>query len=159
VHVELPPRLDVVGSPRQLCQVVLNLLMNGLQALPGAGKVEVSARVKAGRVEVAVRDSGAGMDEATRQRLFEPFFSTKGRGGLGLGLSVVYGIVKAHGGTIEVESVLGRGTCFRFRLPSASAAPAAALGLASSSAPSAATTVPTAATAAATAPTATTAPA
>ncbi len=127
--VELPERLDVVGSPRQLCQAILNLVMNALQALPAhaPGKVELSARTKNGTVEVAIRDNGSGMTEETKQRLFEPFFSTKARlgQGLGLGLSVVYGIVKAHAGTIEVESVLGRGTCFRIRLPDAASTAAA----------------------------------
>jgi signal transduction histidine kinase len=120
LEVDVPTSIEMVGSPRQICQVVLNLIMNALQALPGRGKVSLSAAtVEGGAVEVSVRDNGSGMSEETRRRLFEPFFTTKAREGLGLGLglSVVYGIVKAHGGSIDVESALGRGSCFRMRLP------------------------------------------
>ena len=69
-------------------------------------------------VRVAVADAGVGMDEATKEHLFEPFFTTKGVGeGSGLGLSVVYGLVREHGGWIEVESELGKGTRFEVYLP------------------------------------------
>lgn len=129
LDIQVPPRIDMNGSPRQLCQVVLNLIMNGLQALPVRGKVTLSATTADGAVEVAVRDNGTGMTEETRRRLFEPFFTTKARegAGLGLGLSVVYGIVKAHGGTIEVESTLGRGSCFRMHLPCSTGSAAASV--------------------------------
>lgn len=117
LELDIPDRLEMTGAPRQLCQVVLNLLMNAQQALPEAGTVWLSVAAAGGGVEIAVRDNGSGMSEETRRRLFEPFFTTKTHEGVGLGLSVVYGIVKAHGGSIEVESALGEGSSFRMRLP------------------------------------------
>jgi two-component system, NtrC family, sensor kinase len=119
VDVELPSSLAITGSPRQLCQVVLNLIVNGLQAMPGDGRVVVSAAARGGAIEVVVSDDGEGMTEETKKRLFEPFYTTKAvRQGQGLGLSVVHGIVQSHGGSIQVESALGQGSKFYLRLPS-----------------------------------------
>ncbi len=130
LDLEIDGSLDMVGSPGQLCQVLLNLIMNGLQALPSEGaepgRVLVAANENAGTVEIAVRDNGAGMSEETRRRLFEPFFTTKAREGIGLGLSVVYGIIQSHGGTIEIESAPGRGSSFCLKLPRTQRLPAEA---------------------------------
>ncbi len=126
---ELPP---VLADATQIHQVLLNLSVNARDAMPKGGKLTISTDVIPGSslmtrhpeaasreyVEVSVADTGAGMDEATRQRIFEPFFTTKGVGkGTGLGLSVVYGIVESHRGLIDVESELGFGTTFRIYIP------------------------------------------
>jgi signal transduction histidine kinase len=107
-----------VGRPRQLVQVLVNLLVNAGQATASGGLVRISTRRDAQHIHVEVRDTGTGMSEETKRHLFEPFFTTKPSGeGTGLGLSVVHGIVKSHGGRIEVESEEGKGTCFKLRLP------------------------------------------
>ncbi|MFY0571506.1 sensor histidine kinase [Archangium lansingense] len=107
-----------VGRPRQLVQVLVNLLVNAGQATASGGLVRISTRRDADAIRVEVRDTGTGMSEETKRHLFEPFFTTKPSGeGTGLGLSVVHGIVKSHGGHIEVESEPGKGTCFTLRLP------------------------------------------
>jgi signal transduction histidine kinase len=108
----------VVGRPRQIVQVLVNLLVNAGQATAAGGVVRVTTSRDESRVRVDVRDTGTGMSEETKRHLFEPFFTTKPPGeGTGLGLSVVHGIVKSHGGHIEVESEPGKGTCFSVRLP------------------------------------------
>ncbi|MFY0562298.1 sensor histidine kinase [Archangium lansingense] len=113
---ELPP---VMGQPRQIGQVVLNLLVNAVQAVPGqGGVVKVRTRAEEEEVVVEVRDNGVGMSKEVLGQLFQPFFTTKPVGeGTGLGLAVAYGIITGHGGRIAVESELGRGTCFTVRLP------------------------------------------
>ena len=100
-----------------------NLVMNAIQAQDRGGTVRVSVKAELvdgkHQVVLAVEDDGPGMSDDVRTRLFEPFFSTKGVGeGTGLGLSDVYGIVLDHGGTIEVDTELDRGTRFEIRLPS-----------------------------------------
>ena len=118
VETELGEVGRVVGRPRQLVQVLVNLLVNAGQATAPGGVVALSTRRQGDRVRVEVRDTGTGMSEETKQHLFEPFFTTKPPGlGTGLGLSVVHGIIKSHGGRIEVESQLGKGTCFILDLP------------------------------------------
>ncbi|HEY0093554.1 MAG TPA: HAMP domain-containing sensor histidine kinase, partial [Archangium sp.] len=118
VETELGEVGRVVGRPRQLVQVLVNLLVNAGQATTPGGVVRLTTRRQGDRVRVEVRDTGTGMSEETKQHLFEPFFTTKPPGlGTGLGLSVVHGIIKAHGGHIEVESELGKGTCFILDLP------------------------------------------
>jgi len=107
------------GDPGQWHQVLMNLITNAAHAIgyhPGRINVELAP---AGRgIRLAVSDNGAGMDEETRRRALEPFFTTRNVGeGTGLGLSVVHGIVSAHGGAIEIESAKGHGTCFRITLP------------------------------------------
>ncbi|HEX5744795.1 MAG TPA: ATP-binding protein [Archangium sp.] len=121
-HVRVEEVLEdvgpVVGRPRQIVQVLVNLLVNAGQATPSGGVVRLVTRREGAQVRVEVRDTGSGMSEETKRHLFEPFFTTKPAGlGTGLGLSVSYGIIRAHGGRIEVESELGKGTCFTIDLP------------------------------------------
>jgi two-component system, cell cycle sensor histidine kinase and response regulator CckA len=118
--------LPVEGDPVQLQQVLLNLSTNARQAMPAGGRLRIEARRihtptdGAGppreRLELTVADTGIGMEEATRTRAFEPFFTTR-PGGTGLGLSVVFGVVKGHRGSIEIESARGVGTTVRVELP------------------------------------------
>jgi two-component system, NtrC family, sensor kinase len=114
---QLPP---VVGQARQIGQVLVNLIVNAAQALPDkGGVVTVSTEAVPGEVLVRVRDNGVGMSAEVRDKLFQPFFTTKPVGqGTGLGLAVAYGIITGHGGRIEVESEPGQGSCFTVRLPS-----------------------------------------
>jgi signal transduction histidine kinase len=118
-------RLPIVrGGAMELEQVVINLIVNSLQALPDPVcgiEVSTSLNRKTGCVEIRVRDEGVGMDERTLARLTEPFFSTKlESGGLGLGLSISKTIISEHRGTLTFESVIGKGTTARISLPSAS---------------------------------------
>jgi PAS domain S-box-containing protein len=135
--IRIEKRLDpslrlMMADASQLQQIVLNLCVNARDAMPQGGLLRVSTRLlgrppageagKSGRrVELSVEDTGVGMDAKTLARLFEPFFSTKGEGGTGLGLSVVYGIVKSLGGEVCVKSSPGSGARFEVVLPCRSA--------------------------------------
>jgi len=110
---QLPP---IEGDGERLRQVFTNIIVNALQAMAGSGVLTVASRVDGGQVEVAVGDSGPGIPRELREKIFDPFFTTRGSG-TGLGLSVSYGIVQAHNGSIAVESETGRGSTFRIRLP------------------------------------------
>jgi signal transduction histidine kinase len=106
------------GDPVQLKQVVVNLAVNAIQSMHEGGTLAVTTRSSEDLVAIEVADSGTGMSEDVLQQLFNPFFTTKDVGeGTGLGLSVVHGIVKAHGGEIKVESALGEGSKFTVQLP------------------------------------------
>jgi signal transduction histidine kinase len=115
---ELPP---VMGRGQQLAQVFVNLIVNAAQASRERGVVRIRTFREDGHVVFSVEDNGVGMTREVLGKLFQPFFTTKPVGeGTGLGLSVVHGIVKAHGGTIDVQSTPGAGSCFEVRLPVAS---------------------------------------
>jgi nitrogen-specific signal transduction histidine kinase len=127
IENELDPRLPpVVASPDQIKQVLLNLMLNGLQAMPDGGTIYVSTRVSHGAdpeflmsdsIHIQIRDTGKGIAEEHLPHIFEPFFSTKDEKGTGLGLWVSKGIVQAHGGSIKLRSREGRGTTFSVALP------------------------------------------
>ena len=102
----------------QLEQVLLNLVVNARDAMPDGGHLRISTARFENFAEIRVKDDGVGMSEETRKRVFEPFFTTKQRrGGTGLGLAVVYGIVRQSGGRVEIESERGTGTTVRLLLP------------------------------------------
>jgi two-component system, cell cycle sensor histidine kinase and response regulator CckA len=114
--------LYVVGDSLALKQVIVNLTTNARDAIDGQGTIEISTRRVSGeprdRAVLTVRDSGRGMEPALLDRAFEPFFTTKPAGkGTGLGLPTVYGIVEQHGGTLEISSEPGHGTCVTVSLP------------------------------------------
>jgi signal transduction histidine kinase len=118
LETTLGPLPPVLCHPGKVNQVFLNLLVNAIQACEPGGAVAVRTRAEPNGVVVEVRDDGCGIRPEHRARLFEPFFTTKPIGqGTGLGLSVSFGIVRDHGGAIEVESEVGRGSTFRVRLP------------------------------------------
>lgn len=110
--------LEIRADADQLRQVFTNIIVNGLQAMPGGGTLSVSTEADPSRgiCQVVIRDSGVGIGGENIGQIFNPFFTTKGDG-TGLGLSVSYGIVRSHGGNISVESCLGEGSCFTVTLP------------------------------------------
>jgi two-component system NtrC family sensor kinase len=119
----------VRGDFGQLRQVFVNLILNACDAMPDGGTLAVTSRkADAGRaVEIAIADTGAGIAPENLSRIFDPFFTTK-QMGTGLGLSVVYGVVEKHGGSMKAQSRVGEGTMMTIRLPLAgeTAAPAGA---------------------------------
>ena len=130
LRVESEPGLGLVWADASaINQIVMNLALNARDALPDGGDLEIRSRVvrdasretlhsDGGFIELSVRDTGTGMDEATKQRAFDPFFTTKEPGkGSGLGLSQVYGLVEQCGGTIDVETAVGKGSTFRVLMP------------------------------------------
>ncbi|HSL17446.1 MAG TPA: PAS domain S-box protein [Methylomirabilota bacterium] len=141
IHDELCDQaLPVEVDPSQIEQALLNLLINAADAMPRGGDVTLTSCLReATQIEVAelelrpgsyaevtIQDTGCGMDPATLERIFEPFFTTKGlTGGTGLGLASAYGIIRAHGGQIEVESALGEGSSFCLLLPAVAGRPVA----------------------------------
>lgn len=118
---EYGPGLPLVNADgNQVKQVVLNLLQNAKDAMSQGGTICIHTGAMNGKVTIEVSDSGKGIPPEIRDRIFDPFFSTKGAGeGAGLGLTVSYGIVKRHGGDIEVSSRVGEGSVFRVHLPAA----------------------------------------
>jgi len=115
-----PPRYELEAKidPIQFTQVVFNLLLNALYASEAGQKIVIELGQQGEELRLRIQDFGHGIQEAVRARIFEPFFTTKPAGeGSGLGLSVVHGIVKSHGGRIEVDSEVGRGTVFSVYLP------------------------------------------
>jgi len=115
----LSPNLpEITADPAQLNQVLVNLVVNALQSIPGAGRITVETRFCDHSVYLVVADTGTGMSKQVLEKIFVPFFTTKDIGqGTGLGLPVVHGIVTAHGGSIDIESKEGHGTRFEIRLP------------------------------------------
>ncbi|HVM95124.1 MAG TPA: ATP-binding protein, partial [Candidatus Acidoferrales bacterium] len=124
VSTDFEPAPKIKANAGQLNQVWMNLLTNALDALEGRPEPQIGVKVRNASdsgidgVEVSIRDNGCGIAPEHLERLFDPFFTTKPIGqGTGLGLSIAYGAVKAHGGTIDVESRPGSGTTVRVRLP------------------------------------------
>ena len=123
ISSEAPKRVSVLGDAVGIHQIIMNLMVNARDAMPRGGELSIVLTRKHGRAVLEVRDTGVSMAEETRARIFEPFFTTKSDGrGFGLGLATVRALVERLGGRIEVESVLGRGTCFRVTLPEVSPA-------------------------------------
>ncbi|MCZ6635928.1 MAG: ATP-binding protein [bacterium] len=121
ISIEVVTELEQVpaigGTQDGLGDVVINLLFNAIDAVPEGGRITVRTQAVADGVRLTVQDTGIGMDQETKRRVFEPFFSTKGDVGSGLGLSVVHGTITRWGGIIEVETTAGEGTAFVARLP------------------------------------------
>ncbi len=128
IHIEtnLRPVPAVSGDESAIREVLTNLIFNAVDAMPAGGVITLETATEADQAVITVRDTGAGMTEAVRRRCLEPFFSTKGEHGTGLGLSMVYGIIERHRGKLEIKSAPGRGTTFVIRLPRAAQAPAEA---------------------------------
>jgi signal transduction histidine kinase len=111
----LPPLLCYAG---QLNQVFMNIIGNAIDAIDDKGTISIATRKRAENLEISIQDTGKGIPESVKKRIFDPFFTTKPIGqGTGLGLSISYGIVEKHNGSIEVQSVQGKGTEFLVVLP------------------------------------------
>ncbi len=108
---------DVVADASQLQQVLVNLVVNAIQAMPDGGRLTIATQHRASTAVLRVADTGLGMSAEVRERVFLPFFTTKDvNEGTGLGLAVAHGIVSAHGGRISVESRSGQGSCFEVEI-------------------------------------------
>ncbi len=136
---------DILGIESELREALTNLVLNAVDAMPKGGRIKLRTRLDAAarRVYLEVVDDGLGMDECTRERCLEPFFTTKGLQGTGLGLAMVYGTVQRHDGSVEIDSAPGLGTTMRlgFPLPTAAAAAAADMSVPTAVAASAAATL------------------
>jgi signal transduction histidine kinase len=116
INKDLHPVPEIKADPEQLTQVLTNLILNAIQAMPKGGELSFGSRVAShGSIVVEISDTGHGIPGEKLKDIFEPFFSTKEEG-LGLGLAITYKIIKDHGGEIEVESEVGRGTRFKITL-------------------------------------------
>ncbi len=117
VETDLHDVPTIAGNAAELREVLTNLIFNAVDAMPAGGQLRIATASREDGVAIAVSDTGTGMSESECERCLEPFFTTKGESGTGLGLSVVYGIVQRHGGAIEIESEIGRGTTFVISFP------------------------------------------
>ncbi len=121
--VQIKFKIDFRSSPALCCnetqvrEAFTNLVMNAIDALPQGGTISIDGQTDSKWFMITIADNGVGMAPEVRQRCFEPFFSTKGKDGTGIGLAMVYGIVRSHDGHIEVASEEGAGTSFAIRLP------------------------------------------
>jgi CheY-like chemotaxis protein len=115
LRTELQPDLPVIaGAEGELREALTNLVLNAVDAMPQGGVLTLRTRATdSGQVQVEVSDTGVGMDEDARRRCLEPFFTTKGERGTGLGLAMVYGMVQRHSAEVEIDSAVGRGTTIR----------------------------------------------
>jgi CheY-like chemotaxis protein len=111
----------ILGAENEIRDALTNLLLNAVDAMPEGGQITFRSRTdpRDNLVIVEVQDSGIGMSETTRSRCLEPFFTTKGERGTGLGLPMVYGMAQRHGAELEIDSELGRGTTMRLLFPRA----------------------------------------
>jgi two-component system, NtrC family, sensor kinase len=116
-----PDLPDSIGSEDQLLQVFMNLVSNAAQAMEscdgGVLRIQTDFSSKPNAILIQIADTGVGIPEKDMSRLFEPFFTTRKGKGVGLGLSVAYGIIQEHGGSIYVQSKIGEGTTFHVKLP------------------------------------------
>jgi signal transduction histidine kinase len=124
IEVELRHLPSMRGNPAELREMMTNLIFNAVDAMPGGGTLTLRTSEAPGSVVLEVTDTGMGMSAEVRSRCLDPFFSTKGDKGTGLGLAMVFGIVQRQEGQIEIESTPGVGTTFRITLPTAEALPA-----------------------------------
>jgi len=142
MRTELAPDLpSIMGADHEIREALTNVILNAVDAMPTGGRLTVRTRLvqESGLsaaealavrkfVQIEVIDAGVGMDEDTRRRCLEPFFTTKGERGTGLGLAMVYGTLQRHGADLEIESAVGEGTAVRFRFAISTTPVAAAIG-------------------------------
>ena len=119
--LELSPVPNLMGNAAELREVLTNLIFNAVDAMPQGGKMSFRTSAANGRIEIQIIDTGVGMTKEESARCLEPFFTTKGELGTGLGLASVYGFVQRYGGAIRVESEKGNGAAFTLTLPASDA--------------------------------------
>lgn len=107
----------ILGNPLKLKEVFVNIINNAVDAMPDGGRISFRTWRKNGSVFISISDTGKGMSEDVQKRVFDPFFTTRRPKGTGLGMSVSYGIIKRHGGEIDVESKSGKGSTFTLKFP------------------------------------------
>lgn len=119
INQQFSDKLPLVEAVEgQIKQVLLNIFQNAADSISGGGQITLTTEAQDSRIIIKIQDTGSGISEDNKKNLFEPFFTTKGtEHGTGLGLSISYGIIQNHGGDIEVESELDRGTTFTVILP------------------------------------------
>lgn len=118
VLTELDEVPNIDGDPVEIRELLTNMIFNAVDAMPDGGTITFRTTTEDHAAILEVEDTGTGMTEEVRQRCLEPFFSTKGEAGSGLGLAMIYGIVQRHGGTLDIKTQVDHGTKFRIRLPS-----------------------------------------
>jgi signal transduction histidine kinase/ActR/RegA family two-component response regulator len=125
IHISLDMQIrskwKVMGDESELREVLVNMVLNAVDAMPMGGRLTLSAEDVDDSVVISIADTGSGMAPEIRSRIFDPFFTTKGKAGMGLGLAVGFGIIRRHEGTITVQSDVTQGTTFRISLPVAKA--------------------------------------
>jgi len=117
IKKELSPLTTIAGSASELREVLTNLINNAIDAMPQGGKIRIRTFKENSYIGIKIEDTGMGISEAISDRIFDPFFTTKGPQATGLGMSVSYGIITRHKGTISVDSQEGRGTVFTIKFP------------------------------------------
>jgi len=119
IEQEITEGIYVLVDTQKMVEALLNLIINGIQAIPHPpGVVTIATKKDGNQAIITIQDTGQGIDDANLQKVFDPFFTTKKEGsGTGLGLAVVFGIIKKHHGTIRVSSQQGQSTCFTITLP------------------------------------------
>jgi signal transduction histidine kinase/ActR/RegA family two-component response regulator len=121
LEVQIKSKSKVMGDESELREVLVNMVLNSIDAMPMGGRLTLSVEDVDGSVLISITDTGSGMAPEIRSRIFDPFFTTKGKAGMGLGLAVGFGIIRRHEGTITVLSEMSQGTTFRISLPTSKA--------------------------------------
>jgi signal transduction histidine kinase len=116
IVTDIPAGLAVLADPHQIKQVLLNLAVNAVHAMPRGGRLTIAAQTEDGQARIAIRDTGSGIPTELLERIFDPFFTTRADG-TGLGLAIVRKIAQAHGATLTVDSAVGQGSCFTLTWP------------------------------------------
>ncbi len=117
VKIEIPENIKIFGNKSQIQQIFVNLIKNAIEAIKDEGEIQIKAVTENGKVKIMVKDTGEGIAPQNLSKIFEPFFSTREKSGYGIGLFVVYNLVKEHEGNIYVESRLKEGTTFYIEFP------------------------------------------
>ena len=119
LDLQIRSKAKVMGDESELREVLVNMVLNAVDAMPTGGQLTLAAEDVEDSVVISVGDTGTGMAPDVTSRIFDPFFTTKGKAGMGLGLAVSFGIIRRHEGSVEVESEVGAGTKFKISLPKA----------------------------------------